>query len=68
MTKDEVMALEEEFVKQDEQVPLVSSFIAHNESIDLVEIDEVTENTPIDASVAMQRFGLTRVPLKLELK
>ena len=49
-------------------MPRVSSLIEHKENLDLYEFREVTEDTPLDASVEIQRFGLSRAPIKLELK
>ena len=46
---------------------MMSSLIEHPEKLDFVEFDEVTENTPQDASVEIQRIGLTKAPLALQL-
>ena len=46
---------------------MMSSMIEHPDNLEFIEFDEVDENLPKDVSVEMQRFGLTRVPLKLSL-
>ena len=46
---------------------MLSSLIEHPNNLEFVEFDEVNENLPLDVSVEMQRFRLTRVPLQLKL-
>ena len=67
ITREEVKILEEEFSRQDSKIPLASGLIEHIEDLELVKFDEVTENTPLDASVEIQRFGFSRVPVSLSL-
>ena len=67
ITKEEVQILEEEFLRQDKIIPLASSLIEHIEDLEFVKFEEVTENTPLDASVEIQRFGFSRVPVSLSL-
>ena len=68
MTRDEALALEAEFLRQDKQVPMPSSFIEHLDNLEFHDFPEVTEDTPLDASVEIQRAGLSRIPAKLSLK
>lgn len=67
ITTEEVKQIEQVFHAQDAHCPMISSMIEHPDNLEFIEFDEVDENLPKDVSVEMQRFGLTRVPLKLSL-
>ena len=67
ITTSFVKVIEKEFQRQDALVPTMSTFIEHIEDLIHVQFREVTENTPKDASVEIQRAGFSRIPIKLEL-
>ena len=67
ITTEEVKEIEREFARQDAYCPTISSFIEHPDNLEFIEFDEVDENLPLDVSVEIQRYGLTRKPLKLQL-
>ena len=66
-TDQDILDIENEFFEQDKQLPKVSSLIKHIEGLEYVKFDEVDDDLPQDVSVDMQRFGVTRVPAKLQL-
>ena len=46
---------------------MISSLIEHPENLEFIEFDPVDENLPLDVSVEIQRFGVSKQPLDLKL-